>query len=414
MTSMRRRWVLVGLIVVVVGSVAGYAFARSGPNPKHKNGWWAYPPVRTGHGSSAAASYPITSLAPGKVILARLHLHSGAPYFIYGQRIRFQHRLYFCLSAGSATGSFQTCPPWPLAQGKTDLLLGGGGGFVELALDINAPGQQCTFVGIPAGPYRASGVPLPAALKIRGDLYYSFVKRPPGDGVPRSTKSGTSVQFTIGGSGRARCRPAASPPVDPAVALQLSVFSRPQIKADMLPAAFRGELQQVYGNERPDFADARQVKASDGQTAYLVPTKAGVCVINTNEMFCSLAASLPGAAAVDLCSPALPPGQLEMEWLLPDGATNVAVGMATGATTRFAPGHNVYIARLPISGPLPQTIEWDAGGQHHSVSAGVPSDAHSQTCAHPRGLTAAPKASSKPTVTFETATGPGVPTVAKP
>ena len=403
---MRGRWVLVAFVVVVVGSLAGLAFARSGPAAKapQKSGWWAYPPLKAGGHGSTARSYPITSLAPGRLILARLRLRDGAPYFIYGQRIRFQQRLYFCLSAGNARGSFQTCPPWPLARGKTNLLIGGGPGRVELALSINRPGQQCTFFDIPGGPYPAFRVPLPPALKIRGELYYAFVKRPAGDGVPRSTKSGTSMQFSIGDSGRARCRPAAlaNQIIDLVVASQLSVFRRPHTSADGVPATFREELQQIVAGERPDFAQARRVNASDGQVAYLVPTKAGVCVINTNEELCPPAASLAGADTVDLCSPQLPLGRIEIEWLLPDGATGVALGMANGTATRLASGYNVYITRVAINGSLPNTIEWYAGGQHHSVSAGVPGDAQSERCAHPTDLPPAPKTSRQPTASVKT------------
>jgi hypothetical protein len=44
------------------------------------------------------------------------------------------------------------------------------------------------------GPYRASRVQMPAALKIAGDLFCAFVERPPRDGVTPSTKSEASVQ----------------------------------------------------------------------------------------------------------------------------------------------------------------------------------------------------------------------------
>jgi hypothetical protein len=177
-----------------------------------------------------------------------------------------------------------------------------------------------------------------------------------------------------------------SPPIDPAVAAQLSVFGRAHMSADALPAAFRAALRQSFAGERPDLAAARRVRASDGQAAYLVPTNGGVCVINTNEAFCSPAASLAGAQVADLCSPTLPKGQLEIEWLLPDRATNVAVGMANGTTTKFASGLNVYIARFPIKGPVPKTIEWDAGNHHYSGSTPVPADVHRQKCAHPSDL----------------------------
>jgi hypothetical protein len=184
-----------------------------------------------------------------------------------------------------------------------------------------------------------------------------------------------------------------SPTIDPAVAAQLSVFKRAHTTADALPAAFAAALRQSFAGERPDVADARRVRASDGQAAYLVPSSGGVCVINANEAFCTPAASLPGAQVADLCSPTLPKGQLEIEWLLPDGTSNVAVGMANGTTTRFAPGLNVYIARFPIKGPVPRTVEWNAGQHHHSSSTPVPSDVHSQKCAHPSDL---PPASQRP------------------
>lgn len=205
--------------------------------------------------------------------------------------------------------------------------------------------------------------------------------------------AGTATALSSGWDPGSSAAPA-SPTVDPAVASQLSVFGRAQTSADALPAAFRATLQQAFGWAGPDVGDARQVKASDGQAAYLVPANGGACVINTNEALCSPATSLPGADTVDLCSPRLPQGQIEMEWLLPDGATNVAVGMANGAATSFAPGFNVYIARVPISGPQPKTIEWDTGGQHHSVSAAVPSDVQSENCVHPSDL---PPASQLPT-----------------
>lgn len=201
--------------------------------------------------------------------------------------------------------------------------------------------------------------------------------------------------------------------IDPAVAAQLSVFRRARTSADALPAAFRAELQDGHASARPDVADARRVKASDGQAAYLVPANRGACVINTNEAFCSQAVSLPGADAVDLCSPTLPKGRIEIEWLLPDRATQVALGMTDGTARSFAPGFNVYIARLPINRPLPKTVQWNTGGQHHSVSAGVPSGVQSQGCMHPDDLPAPPKPSSRPTATIMTAAGPGVATTVR-
>jgi hypothetical protein len=212
--------------------------------------------------------------------------------------------------------------------------------------------------------------------------------RAPGDGTSHSVGSFT---FTIP-------RTSPSPTIDPAVAAQLSVFRRARTSADTLPAAFRSELPSVFGDARPDAAEARRVTASDGQTAYLMPTSGGVCAININEAFCSSATTLPGANVADLCSPTLPTGQMEIEWLLPDSARNVTVGLANGTARSFAAGLNVYIARFPISGPVPQTIAWDLRGQHHTGSTSVPPNVRGEKCVHPSDLPPAAQLPSTPPV----------------
>lgn len=271
------------------------------------------------------------------------------------------------------------------------------------------PGQQWSYLIAERGHFVFKGVGPSGARAPTGSVMTLVVNARTG----QITDSGLSNRYPdLAKLGRVRTDlgwtgyppPRHGPPtIDPAVAAELSVFRRAQTSADRLLATFRAQLQTEYASARPDIADARRVKASDRQTAYLVPAKEGVCVINTNEAFCSPAASLAGADAVDLCSPTLPNGQLEIEWLLPDGATNVAVGTADGMEKGFAPGFNVYIARRPLSGSLPKTIEWDAGGLHHSVSAGVPSDARSEKCAHPSDL---PPASQRPRTPYSVLIGP--------
>jgi len=188
----------------------------------------------------------------------------------------------------------------------------------------------------------------------------------------------------------------ASRAVDPAVVSLLSVFARARTSADTLPSSLTGAPLSGYPSAGLDVADARHVTASDGQTAFLIPSRGGVCVINTNEAFCTTPVRLPGAAVADLCSPTLPAGKFEIEWLLPDRATHVALGMTDGTTARFPAGFNVYIARLPLKRPLPATIDWDdATGAHHSVTTPIPTNSPIQGCAHPHPATP-PKAITKP------------------
>jgi len=52
---------------------------------------------------------PAISVPPGMLTIASLGVHHGVRYYIYGQRIRFERRLYFCLFVGNRSGSAQAC-----------------------------------------------------------------------------------------------------------------------------------------------------------------------------------------------------------------------------------------------------------------------------------------------------------------
>jgi hypothetical protein len=203
--------------------------------------------------------------------------------------------------------------------------------------------------------------------------------------VLAASAGGAAVAVSASGSSS----PASLPPAgDPNVAAQLSVFDRAATSGDALPAGYGGDLQTGYGDQAPSTADARAVTADDGQSAYLVPDSDGVCVVNTNETFCTPASKLAGAAVADLCSPTLPLGELELEWLLPDGSTKVSLEMSDRSTRAFASRFNVYIARLPYttSSPLPTTINWtDGSGVQQSVPTPIPPLAQGQSCMHPNG-----------------------------
>ncbi|MGO9788332.1 MAG: hypothetical protein ACLP8S_02045 [Solirubrobacteraceae bacterium] len=155
--------------------------------------------------SRTVRSDPVIGLPPGKLVLATLRLRSGAPYFIYGQRIRLQGREYFCLSAGDPNGSFQTCPHWPLNHEPTRLLIGGGPAPVELALAIAPRDETCTFLNLPGGPYHTSRVQLPMPLQVNGEVIYAFLKDTSGSGPDGSVKSETGEQIVFDPAGKARC-----------------------------------------------------------------------------------------------------------------------------------------------------------------------------------------------------------------
>lgn len=169
-------------------------------------------------------------------------------------------------------------------------------------------------------------------------------------------------------------------------AAQLAVLSTPSTAADALPTSFANQLQAWDSSASPEVANSRRVTASDGQSAYVVPTATGgICVINTNEAFCSPAEHSAGASVVDLCSPSLPSGQMQVEWLLPDNSTNVHLTMSDGSEIGFPSGDNVYITQLPLNStsPLPSQVDWTSAGQSSEVSMPVPGDARTAGCEHP-------------------------------
>jgi hypothetical protein len=180
--------------------------------------------------------------------------------------------------------------------------------------------------------------------------------------------------------------------VDPRVAVEFSVLTSPPKPGDALPAADKAALSP-YRAQSPDVSGSRRVTASNGQAAYLLPSKLGACAVSAFAPICAPASSLPAAFSLDLCSPTLPVGRIEMQWLLPDGATNVTVRMANGTLLSFASGYNVYIATIRNTGWGPRSINWDQHGQHQSVIVG-PLAGRSGRCEHPNNV---PSASQLPT-----------------
>jgi hypothetical protein len=172
------------LVLGVAGLVLAGHDGRGGrPVPRSSSGGQAEP--LTGSFDHHRTSLPwwhvpgskrLVSVAPGRIVLARLRLGSHTNWFIYGQRIRFWGLSYFCLSAGTASGSFQTCRPWPLAHEPAEVLAGGAPFGDEIVLAVGPRGESCTFHGLIGGPHAALRTAIPAALKIDGDVDYAVIQ----------------------------------------------------------------------------------------------------------------------------------------------------------------------------------------------------------------------------------------------
>jgi hypothetical protein len=176
-----------------------------------------------------------------------------------------------------------------------------------------------------------------------------------------------------------------------------SAFQRASTSTDVMPADFKSRLANTDPQFGPNVSDARHVTASNGDDAYLVPATGGLCAASANEAFCASDATIAsgGAVTVDLCSPTLPKGQVELAWLLPDGTSNVVIDKADGTHVAVSSKSSIYIERFSTTGSVPKTIEWDTSSGHHTASSQVPDDDQTSDCVHP-GDVPPPSALPKP------------------
>ena len=155
-------------------------------------------------------------------------------------------------------------------------------------------------------------------------------------------------------------------------------------------AATQAMLAQMLSTDasyHPLPALARPVPTSNHTLAYLVPATHGVCVASASPTgsFCAPTGNTAGAAVVDLCSPTLPAGHLQMAWLLPDHSTDITVQTTTGTLIHFPNADNVYIANFATPNSIPASIRWtDSAGHTHTQPAPIPPHAATQRCAHPQ------------------------------
>jgi hypothetical protein len=202
-----------------------------------------------------------------------------------------------------------------------------------------------------------------------------------------------ALSIAAGSSGvPAPRRQAASVPqaASPAITAQLSVLARPATAADALPAGIEGNPADWLQEQRAgaNGALARRTRTGRHGTVYLIPSAAGVCMLDTagSENLCATTAELEHGEAQEaiLCSPSVPQGQIEIGGILPDGTSDAVVVLSTGAAEPLSVEGNTYIADFPRTGPLPTAIRWiSANGTQHAAPTHVPASAATEACAAP-------------------------------
>lgn len=181
--------------------------------------------------------------------------------------------------------------------------------------------------------------------------------------------------------------------VDVAVGNDFGAFNRPAGLDDSLSGQEQQYVDHAFAYAGANGSIARKTASPNGETFHLVAAGNGVCVVSSggSDSFCAPEGAVTSgqAATLDLCSATLPQGQIQLEWLTPDGASNVHVHMSDGTTLKLPENYNVYVQRFSISGPLPTTIGWDApSGQSVNFGSHVPGDVGTMNCVHPGDLSA--------------------------
>ncbi|MFN8173834.1 MAG: hypothetical protein U0T02_02080 [Solirubrobacteraceae bacterium] len=95
----------------------------------------------------------------------------------------------------------------------------------------------------------------------------------------------------------------------------------------------------------------------------------------------AVARALSGPRDAIVCSPTLPPGQVEVYGTLADGARDVVVTFDDGSKSPVQVEGNAFVITAARKAPLPRTVEWDSADGHHVADTGVPADAADSKCA---------------------------------
>jgi hypothetical protein len=118
-------------------------------------------------------------------------------------------------------------------------------------------------------------------------------------------------------------------------------------------------------------------------SVYLVPARDSVCLQTSTRRAGNcfrVEDAIRGTASSVMCSPNLPPGQIDLAGIIPDGARSVTVHREGGATLRVPVTGNVFVYSIPFGSPVPLTMSWTSGGKRYETLAGIDPDEAKEPC----------------------------------
>jgi len=181
--------------------------------------------------------------------------------------------------------------------------------------------------------------------------------------------------------------PLRSPPTDSELAAMTEaypVLARRQRPGDIPPYGVPDPYVLSQGGLAA--GSRRAVVTSRGQSLYIVPAHQSICVVSSDSVIggCQpfpYTATTPADVGVTICSPNLPPTELEVAGLMPPDASDIKAQYSNGSSQPIKATNGMIAIYAPFKGPLPKSITWTSPQGPERTGTGIPPDAASSKCA---------------------------------
>jgi len=181
--------------------------------------------------------------------------------------------------------------------------------------------------------------------------------------------------------------PLTSPPTASELAVMAKaypVLSHRQQPTDVPP---HGALDPYVVSRGGLVANSRRALVTpQGESLYIVPAHQSICVASSDGVVqgCQpfpFTATTPADIGATICSPNLPPTELEVAGLMPPGASDIKAHYSNGSSQPVTATNGMIAIYAPFKGPLPKSITWMSPKGPQRTGTAVPPNAASSKCA---------------------------------
>jgi cytochrome c biogenesis protein CcmG/thiol:disulfide interchange protein DsbE len=208
--------------------------------------------------------------------------------------------------------------------------------------------------------------------------------------ISRRWLTQTLARVFPGGS-TGRLSPIGTPTKSPPTASELAAMAKayPVLGHRQQPTGIPpyGALDPYVLSQGGLIANSRRaVVTSSGESLYIVPAHQSICVVSSDNVIqgCQpfpYTATTPADIGVTICSPNLPPTELEVAGLMPPDASDIKAHYSNGSSQPIKATNGMIAIYAPFKGPLPKSITWTSPKGPERTGTGVPPDAASSKCA---------------------------------